>query len=186
MHRLIAFADAVDALSAAVGRSMVWAIAASVILAAFAALSRKLFGVYVNAWSELQWYLFGAAFLFSAADVLRLDEHVRVDALSRSWSDRTRAWLDLTALALVAVPTCVLMAWLGFDHAWSAFRHGERSFMPDGLAIWPVRALVPIGFALLGLQCLAEIVRRADRLRTGRQGGAPDRPASPAQDGARP
>ena len=103
MHRWLKLADRIDALSAAVGRALRWAILVSVGLAAFSALSRKLFLYYSNSWSELQWYLFGAAFLFCAADVLRVDEHVRVDALSRRWSDRTRAWIDLVALAVIAI-----------------------------------------------------------------------------------
>lgn len=159
------FADRVDALSAAIGRSLRWAILACVGLAAFSALSRKLFLYYSNSWSELQWYLLGAVFLLGAADVLRVDEHVRVDVLSQRWSARTRAWLDVVALAVVGLPISLLMTVLGTAHAWSAFVHDEYSYMADGLVIWPMRALIPIGFVLFGLQCVAQIVRRAERLR---------------------
>ncbi len=165
MHGWHRFADRIDALSARVGRAMRWAILMCVGLAAFSALSRKLFLYYANAWSELQWYLLAAVFLFGAADVLRVDGHVRVDVLSRRWSARTRAWLDVLALAAVALPISLLMTALGAAHAWSAFLHGERSYMADGLVIWPVRALVPIGFALFALQCVAQIVRAVEWLR---------------------
>ncbi|MBL8342660.1 MAG: TRAP transporter small permease subunit [Rubrivivax sp.] len=150
---------------------MRWAILACVALAAFSALSRKLFLYYSNAWSELQWVLLGAVFLFGAADVLRVDEHVRVDVLSQRWSARTRAWLDVIALAAVAVPISLLMTVLGAAHAWSAFVHGERSYMADGLIVWPARALVPIGFVLFALQCVAQIIRRAEWLRAQPRGG---------------
>lgn len=166
MQRWQRFADRVDALNASVGRAMRWAILACVALAAFSALSRKLFLYYSNAWSELQWYLLGAVFLFGAADVLRVGEHVRVDVLSQRWSPRTRAWLDVIALAAVALPISLLMIVLGTAHAWSAFVHGEFSYMADGLIVWPVRALIPLGFVLFGLQCVAQIVRRTEWLRT--------------------
>jgi TRAP-type mannitol/chloroaromatic compound transport system permease small subunit len=168
MRLLLGFADGVDRISRGIGRLLVWAVLASVLLAAGSALSRKLFAYYFNWWSELQWYLFGAVFLLGAAHMLQLDEHVRVDVLARRWSARSRAVLELIALCAVAVPISALMAWLGFEHAWSAFRHAEHSYMADGLVIWPVRALVPIGFVLFGLQSLAEIVRRVEVLRSPR------------------
>jgi len=169
MNFLLATAHKIDRLNERIGRLMVWCVLASVVLAAVAALLRKLFLLYSSSWSEMQWYLFGAAFLFSAPHVLRIDEHVRVDVLARRWSPRTRAGLDLAALVLVALPICVTMVVLGTEHAWTALRFGERSYMHDGLLIWPVRALVPIGFVLLGLQTLSEIVHRIVLLRTEHQ-----------------
>lgn len=166
MRVLLGFADGIDRISQGIGRRLIWAVLASVLLAAGSALSRKLFAYYFNWWSELQWYLFGAVFLLGAAHMLQLDEHVRVDVLARRWSARVRAVLELVALCAVAVPISAIMACLGFEHAWSAFRHGERSYMADGLVIWPVRTLVPAGFVLFGLQSLAEIVRRIDVLRS--------------------
>ncbi|MBX3604954.1 MAG: TRAP transporter small permease subunit [Piscinibacter sp.] len=163
-HRAAAFSARVDRLSGATGSLLQWAALTSIGLAAFAAISRKLFGFYSNAWSEMQWYLFGAVFLLGAADVLRADEHVRVDALWVHWSNRTKAWIDLVVLSFVALPTCVTMVVLGALHTWSAYTHGEHSYMADGLLIWPVRALVPLGFLLLALQSVAEILRRWMRL----------------------
>lgn len=167
---LLAMACKIDRFNERVGRLMIWCVLASVILAAAAALLRKLFLFYSSSWSELQWYLFGAAFLFSAPYVLRIDEHVRVDVLARRWSTRTRARLDLAALILVSLPICVTMVVLGTEHTWTALRFGERSYMHDGLLLWPVRALVPIGFVLLGLQTLSEIVHRIVLLQTEQQG----------------
>ena len=165
MRGLLKLAAAIDRLNAAIGRSMIWAVLASVLLAAASALLRKLFHLYASSWTEMQWYLFGAVFLFSAAHMLQIDEHVRVDVLAQRWSARTRALIDLAALAAVALPISLIMVHLGAAHAWSAWRHGEHSYMADGLIIWPVRALVPIGFGLFALQVVAEIIRRADRLR---------------------
>lgn len=167
----------IDRLTSTVGAWLQWAALASIALAAFAAVSRKLFGFYSNSWSELQWYLFGAVFLLGAADVLRADEHVRVDVLWTRWSPRTKAWIDTLVLLLVALPTCITMLVLGAMHTWAAVRLGEHSYMADGLLIWPVRALVPLGFGLLALQVVAEVIRRWPLLGSGH--------ASPA-DGAAP
>ena len=167
MNFLLACSRVIDRVNKRICHLMIWCVLASVLLAALAALLRKLFLFYSNSWSELQWYLFGAAFLFGAPHVLRLDEHVRVDVLAQRWSARTRAWLDLIAFALVALPICVIMIVLGGEYAWTAFRFGEKSFMHDGLVMWPVRALVPIGFLLLGLQTFSEIVHRVVILRAG-------------------
>lgn len=164
---LVRVVRAIDRLNAWLGRQMLWCVLVAVLVAAACAVLRKAFALYSNAWSELQWQLFGAACLFSAAWVLQLDEHVRVDVLAQRWSARTRAWLDLVVLVGVAMPLCATMVVLGTEHAWSAFRHGEGSYMPDGLVIWPSRALVPIGFALLGLQSLAQTLRCAVMLRLG-------------------
>jgi TRAP-type mannitol/chloroaromatic compound transport system permease small subunit len=164
MHRMLTFAAAIDRFNAAIGRLMIWAVLASVLLAAASALLRKLLHLYSNSWTELQWYLFGAVILFSAAHLLHIDEHVRVDVLARRWSARTRSIVDLVALVAVALPISLIMMHLGAAHAWSAWHHGEHSYMADGLVICPVRALVPIGFALFALQAVAEIIRRVDAL----------------------
>ena len=167
MKTLLTMARSIDRFNGHVGRLMVWCVLGSVLLAAASALLRKLFSFYSSSWSEMQWYLFGAVFLFSAAHVLHIDEHVRVDVLAQRWSARTRIWIDITALVLVALPICSIMVVLGAEHAWNALRFGESSYMHNGLPIWPVRALVPIAFVLLGLQAISEIVHRVDRLKGG-------------------
>jgi TRAP-type mannitol/chloroaromatic compound transport system permease small subunit len=164
---------AIDRINAWVGRTMCWFILAAVALAAISAALRKLFHVSSNAWSELQWYLFGAAFLFSAGYVLLKDEHVRVDVMSARWSRTSRCWIDILAFALIGIPICLVMIVLGALHTWYAFKHGERSYMADGLIVWPVRALVPIGFGLLGLQLVSEIIKRVLYLQ-GRAGDVPE------------
>lgn len=167
MRRLLALSAGIDRLNAWVGRAMAWCIGASVLIAGAVALARKFFRLGSNAWVEMEWYLFGASFLLGAGYVLLVDEHVRVDALAGRWSARTRAWLDIVALAAVALPICALMVWLGSLYAWHALSTGERSYMADGLIVWPVRVLIPLGFSLLGLQSLSEIIRRVHFLRGG-------------------
>jgi TRAP-type mannitol/chloroaromatic compound transport system permease small subunit len=165
MNALLRFASHVDRLNRFVGRAMVWPLLASVVISAGNAFSRKFLGLSSNAWIEIQWHLFAVAFLGCAGYVLMVDEHVRVDALSRRWSARTRAWIDAVALTLVALPMTllfVLMGWSLFQEAW---RSGESSFNAGGLVVWPIYLCIPLGMGLLGLQAISELLRRVAFLR---------------------
>ena len=169
MRSLLVVSDAIDALNRWVGRATVWCILASVLIGTGNALMRKAFRLSSNVSSEMQWYLFAAAFLLTMGYVLMVDEHVRVDVLARRLSPRARARLDALALLLFVLPLCVLMVALGGAYFWRAFASGEGSYMADGLLIWPVRLFIPLGFALLGLQAISEAVKRWAYLRGARE-----------------
>jgi TRAP-type mannitol/chloroaromatic compound transport system permease small subunit len=160
MRSLLVVSEAIDALNRWIGRATIGCILASVLIGTGNAVMRKAFRLTSNVWSELQWYLFAAAFLLAMGYVLMVDEHVRVDVLARRLSARARAWLDLLALLLFVLPLCALMVALGGAYFWRAFASGEGSYMADGLLIWPVRLFIPLGFALLGLQSISETVKR--------------------------
>jgi TRAP-type mannitol/chloroaromatic compound transport system permease small subunit len=172
MQALLAASRRIDALNRWVGRATAWLILAAVLISTGNAVMRKAFHLGSNAWLESQWYLTGAAFLLCAGYVLLVDEHVRVDALAQRLGPRLRAWFDLLTLLAVVLPLCVLMIVLGGRGFWQALASGEHSFMADGLVIWPVRLMLPLGFSLLGLQALSEAVKRWHFLRGGR-----DRPS---------
>lgn len=172
MQALLATSRRIDALNRWVGRATAWLILAAVLISTGNAVMRKAFRLGSNAWLESQWYLTGAAFLLCAGYVLLVDEHVRVDALAQRLPPRLRAGLDLMTLLLIVLPLCALMVVLGGRGFWQALASGEQSFMADGLALWPVRLLIPLGFVLLGLQALSEAVKRCHFLRGGR-----DRPS---------
>ncbi len=167
MARLVRLSRAIDRLNRFVGRAMLWPLLASVVVSAGNALSRKLFSLSSNGWLEVQWHLFALAFLGCGGYVLLVDEHVRVDALSRRWSARARAWVDAVALAFVALPTTALFGVFGATIAANSFRIGEASFNAGGLIVWPLYTCIPAGMALLGLQALSELIRRVDFLRGG-------------------
>ena len=150
-----------DALNRRIGRLMMWPILAAVFVSAGNAISRKAFDLSSNAMLELQWHLFGLAFMGAAGYVLLVDEHVRVDALAQRFPARWRAWLDIAVLALCVVPLTAWIGALGFELALQAWRSGEMSSNAGGLPRWPVYACIPLGLGLLGLQALAETVRRA-------------------------
>ncbi|MEO5695970.1 MAG: TRAP transporter small permease subunit [Burkholderiaceae bacterium] len=165
MLALLRFSRIVDRINRFVGRAMVWPLLASVFISAGNALSRKFFGISSNAWIEIQWHLFAVAFLGCAGYVLMVNEHVRVDALSQRWSGRTRAVIDIVALAGAALPMTVLVGVFGWTLFVNAWQTGEASFNAGGLIVWPIYLCMPLGMALLGLQALSEIVRRLTYLR---------------------
>lgn len=154
-------AGVVSTLNRYFGRLMIWPIFAAVLVSAGNAISRKVFDLSSNAMLELQWYLFGLSFLGAAGYVLLVDEHVRIDAVAQRAPPRLRAWLDISVLSLFVVPLCAWVGWLGADLALEAWRNGEMSGNASGLPRWPAYACIPLGLGLLGLQALAEVVRRA-------------------------
>jgi TRAP-type mannitol/chloroaromatic compound transport system permease small subunit len=119
-----------------------------------------------NTLSETQWYMFAAIVMLGGAWTLKVNEHVRVDLVYGSVSERTRTWIDLLGGIFFLLPMCVLMiyfTWPWFMQAWTT---GEGSLNSGGLVRWPVKLLVPVGFALVGLQGIAEIIKCIAALRT--------------------
>ena len=169
MGQLESFSRAIDTLNRVIGRATLWLILGSIVVSAANAVMRKFFGLGSNFWLEWQWHLYGAAFLCAAGYVLLVDEHVRVDVLSQRFGPRLRAWLDLAVLLLVALPASVLMVGLGGRLALGAWRIGETSWHPGGPLHWPVLTCIPLGFGLLGLQALSEVIKRSSFL-LGRRG----------------
>jgi len=121
---------------------------------------RYAFDISSNAWLEIQWHLFAGIFLLGAPYVLQLNEHVRVDLLYSSYSARGRLWLDIFGILLFLFPATFLIGWMGFGFFWSAFESGERSSNAGGLILWPVKMLLPLGFTLLLLQGVSELIKR--------------------------
>lgn len=166
---LFALSRAIDALNRHVGRTTIWCILASVLISAGNAITRKAFDLSSNAWLEVQWYLYGAAFLLASGYVLLVDEHVRIDAVAQRFSPRLRAWIDVVALALFVLPLCAAMIDLGGSYFWRAWVSGESSYNAGGLIRWPVYLCIPLGFGLLGLQAISELIKRIHFLRGARE-----------------
>jgi TRAP-type mannitol/chloroaromatic compound transport system permease small subunit len=121
---------------------------------------RYLFSMSSNAWLEIQWQMFAGIFLLGAPFVLQKNEHVRVDLLYSTYSDRGKLWLDILGVIFFLLPATLLIAWMGWGFFLSAFESGERSSNAGGLILWPVKLLMPVGFALLALQGLSELIKR--------------------------
>ena len=171
---LLGIARAIDAVNERIGRAVLWLVLAVTLISAANALMRYGFGMSSNAWLEIQWYLFGAIFLLAAGYTLKHNGHVRVDVLYGRWPPRARAWIDLLGTALFLLPLCVLMVWLSWHGFIESFQRGELSSDAGGLIRWPVRLLIPLGFALLGLQGVSELIKRVAFLQG--QGELPHEP----------
>ena len=180
MRPLLRLAHAIDRLTAAVGQVTFWLLLAMVGLGALTAVLRYVgrplgASLVSNGMLEGQWYLFGAVFLLGAAYALQENAHVRVDVLYGRLSERGRAWIDLLGGVLFLLPFCVLMLWATLPAVEASWALREGSPDPGGLPRYPVKALVPVAFALLLVQGVSEIIKAVARLR----GEAP--PAPPGQ-----
>lgn len=162
MHTYIRLMDACSRL---LGVGAAWAFLLACLLSAANALLRYTFNLGSNAWLEAQWYLFGMAVFAGAPLLLKLNEHVRVDVFYGGRSARTKAWIDLLGIAFVLLPLCGVTAWLAWPFAMQALDQHELSPSAGGLLRWPIKMAIPLGFALLGLQALAEFFRRLAFLR---------------------
>ncbi|MFT4103777.1 MAG: TRAP transporter small permease subunit [Burkholderiaceae bacterium] len=160
-------AHGVDRLNEWVGKLAVWAAFISCIVSAGNATIRYLFHVSSNGWLEVQWYLFAVNVLLGAAVVLKVNEHVRVDVLYGRYSSRGKAWVDLLGLIFFLMPACALLVWMSWPWFVDAYQSNEMSNNAGGLIRWPVKLLIPLGFGLLGLQGIAEIIKRIAYLRGG-------------------
>jgi TRAP-type mannitol/chloroaromatic compound transport system permease small subunit len=150
----------IDALNERVGKSVYWLILVTVLVSAGNAIVRKLFNMSSNAFLEMQWYLFSAVFLLSAGFTLLRNEHVRIDVITGRLSPRAQAWIDVLGTVFFLMPMALLFIWLSVPIVVRTFTHGEISSNAGGLLIWPARALVPIGFTLLALQGVSELIKR--------------------------
>jgi TRAP-type mannitol/chloroaromatic compound transport system permease small subunit len=165
MPFLLQFSRLVDALSDAIGKLAMWAILLATFISATNAVVRKTFGVSSNAWLEIQWYLFAAVFMLGGGYAFLRNAHVRIDFLSNRFTARTRNWIDIGGILIFLLPLCYLMffeGWPLFERAWTT---GEMSSNAGGLIRWPVFALIPLGFALLALQGISELIKRVAFLR---------------------
>ena len=169
---------AVDALNDRIGATIRWLALVMVLLGAYNAIARYLtkyteLSLASNAFTELQWYLFSLIFLLGAAYGLRHDVHVRVDVLFERLTPRGKAWVDLAGTVLFLIPFCVLMLWVSWPAVRNSWMIRETSPDPGGLARYPIKAAILVGFALLLLQGLSQLVKQVDAIRGGRDGAAP-------------
>ncbi|WP_085315835.1 TRAP transporter small permease subunit [Derxia lacustris] len=170
MNPLLRFAHGIDALNERVGRAAGWLVLAAVVISALNAVVRKAFNYSSNAFLEIQWYLFAGVFLLGAGYTLLRQEHVRIDVLLSKFSRRTQVTVELFGFVFFLAPFVLLVLDLGVPYFLRGLQSGEMSSSSGGLIRWPVYLLIPVGFALLGLQGIAEFIKRLAFL----MGRAPD------------
>lgn len=160
MKNLLTLSRAIDAISERIGQAVYWLVLATVLISAANATVRKLFNYSSNSFLEIQWYLFSMIFLFCAGYTLKHNEHVRIDIITARFSPKVRAGIDIFGTLFFLLPMAGLILWLSWPVFVDAYTRNEVSTNAGGLIIWPARLMVPVGFLLLIVQALSELIKR--------------------------
>jgi TRAP-type mannitol/chloroaromatic compound transport system permease small subunit len=160
MSFFLSLSKSIDALNERVGLSISWALLAAVLICAGNALVRYSLNISSNAWLEIQWYLFGAIFLLASSYTLKRNEHVRIDVVVGRFSKRTQVWIDVFGFILFLLPATLLILYFAVPFAMESIRSQEMSSNAGGLIVWPAKLLIPVGFLMLSLQGISELIKR--------------------------
>ena len=160
MQALLRLSRGIDQLNAWVGKYVIWLILAATVISGVNAVVRKVLHTSSNAFLDVQWYLFAASFLLAAGYTLLEKEHVKVDVINAKLSLRTRVWIDVVGFALFLTPMCLIVLYHGVPFFLQAWNTSEMSSNAGGLIRWPVYLMMPLGFGLLMLQGLSELIKR--------------------------
>ncbi len=165
MKLLLRLSGLIDALNERVGKLTYWLILAAVLISAGNAIARYSLNLSSNAWLEIQWYLFSAVFLFCAGYTLLHNQHVRIDVITARLSKRAQTWIDILGTLFFLLPMAIAIMWMSWPVFVDAYRSDEVSTNAGGLPVWPGRLMLPVGFLLLVLQGLSELIKRIAFLR---------------------
>jgi TRAP-type mannitol/chloroaromatic compound transport system permease small subunit len=165
MRAMLGFSRGVDAMNEFIGRIADWLVLSACAISAGNAFIRYGFSWSSNAWLEVQWYLFAGTVMLGAAYTLRRNEHVGVDLVYGSVGVRAKLWIDILGILFFLLPAMLLLTWMTWPFFLDAWMRHEGSPNAGGLLRWPVKLLMPIGFALVSLQGLSELVKRIATLR---------------------
>lgn len=160
MNALLALSRLIDRINERIGRTVMWLVLVAVAVSAVNAIVRKVFNMSSNAFLEAQWYMFSAIFLLCAAYTLQRNEHIRIDVVAGKLSKRAQTWIDILGTIFFLTPMALLIMVLSWKVFTMSYISNEVSTNAGGLPIWPARALVPVGFFLLLLQGLSELIKR--------------------------
>jgi TRAP-type mannitol/chloroaromatic compound transport system permease small subunit len=160
VNAMLAFSRLIDRMSERIGHTVYWLVLVTVLISCANAIVRKAFNYSSNAFLEIQWYLFSAIFLFCAGYTLLRNDHVRIDVIAGRLSKRAQAWIDIVGTVFFLLPMALLLMYLAWPVFVQAYERHEISTNAGGLIIWPARLLVPIGFLLLSLQGVSELIKR--------------------------
>jgi TRAP-type mannitol/chloroaromatic compound transport system permease small subunit len=170
LQALLKLSRLIDAINCRLGKASAWLVLVAVLISAGNAVLRKAFGFTSNAFLEMQWYMFAAVFLIGGGFTLLRQEHVRIDLLYNRYSRRTQIYIDIFGTLFFLLPFALLLTRLSWPFFYGAWQSGEVSPNAGGLILWPVKLLIPLGFALLSAQGASELIKRIAYLR----GLAPD------------
>jgi len=160
VQSLLKLSQGIDELNSWIGKRVAWLIVAAVLISSVNASVRKLFDESSNAWLELQWVLFGIVFLLCAPWTLLSNEHIRIDIINSFWPKKVRDTIDIIGHAFFLIPLAVVMILTGVPFFLRSWEIDEQSANAGGLPQWPAKALIMIGFALLLIQGISELIKR--------------------------
>jgi TRAP-type mannitol/chloroaromatic compound transport system permease small subunit len=161
---LLTLSRAIDRVNDRFGEIANWLVLFACLISAGNAASRYLFSASSNAWLEVQWYMFAGMVLLGGPYTLKVNEHVRVDLIYSAVSERARIWIDIIGCLLFLLPICVILTYFTWPWFVDSWRIDETSSNAGGLIRWPVKLLLPVGFALMALQGVSELIKRIEAL----------------------
>jgi TRAP-type mannitol/chloroaromatic compound transport system permease small subunit len=165
MRPLLAISETIDWLNQRLGDVCNFLVLLACIVSAGNAMIRYAFGYSSNSWLELQWYMFAIFVMFGASYTFKRNEHVRVEILYLMLTERGQLWLDLIGTLCFLIPSCLLLSYLSWPFFMQAYNVGEISSNAGGLVRWPIKIVIPVGFVLLALQGLSEVIKRIAALK---------------------
>jgi TRAP-type mannitol/chloroaromatic compound transport system permease small subunit len=160
VQALLKLSGVIDRLNAFVGKWVAWLILAAVVVSATNALIRKIFNFSSNGFLEIQWYFFAAVFLLCAGYTMLRNEHVKIDVILHLFPKKRQMWIDIIGIVFFLFPFVVAVIYLSWPLFVNALETGEMSQNAGGLIRWPVYMMLPVGFALLGIQGISELIKR--------------------------
>ncbi len=160
MTLLLKLSQLIDWLNERVGKAAFWLVLLMTIFSAGNATVRFIFNYSSNGLLEIQWYLFAAVFILCSPYTLQKNEHVRIDVLAGKLSPKGQAVIDIIGTLFFLLPMVIVVLWLSLPLVAESYRINEMSSNAGGLIRWPVKALLPIGFTLLALQGISELIKR--------------------------
>lgn len=175
MGFFLGISRAIDWFTTLIGRVMFWLSLVMVLLGAFNVLTRYV-GRELNMslggtrYIALQTYAYDLIFLLGAAYVLNKNAHVRVDILYSTYSERTKAWVDIIFTFLFLIPFCVMGLYFSWGYVLSSWGRNELNYNAGGLPVYPIKTVILLAFALLILQGISEVIKKAAFLRSGQDG----------------
>ncbi len=160
MSFLLSICAFIDKINEKVGALANWMVLLACVVSAGNAMVRYAYDTSSNAWLEIQWYMFAYIVMLGASYTLKRNEHVRVDLLYMTLSMRGQLWIDILGTLVFLIPTCMILAWLSWPFFEQSYAVNEHSSNAGGLIRWPIKLVLPIGFAMVALQGFSELIKR--------------------------
>jgi TRAP-type mannitol/chloroaromatic compound transport system permease small subunit len=160
MKALLVLSRTIDRFNETIGKWIAWLVVAAALVSAGNAVIRKLLDTSSNAWLELQWWLFGMVFLLCAPWTLSSNEHIRIDIVNNLFPRWLKNAVEVIGHAFFLLPVCLVMLYTAIPFFITSFLQNEQSANAGGLPLYPPKFLIPLGFALLLMQGISELIKR--------------------------